>query len=485
MRNKRMRGLLCGLTAAAVLLMGGTNVAFASEIPPLFPTQQTVATDSIEGWPKAEALNSDTACVMDVDSGAILYNKNMDQRMYPASTTKIMTALVALENASLNETVTATETGASECTWDSSNLGIMPGEQFTVKDCLYAVLMKSANDFASQIAEHVGGTVENFVNMMNARAAQIGCMDTHFSNAHGMPAADHYTTAHDLVLIMREAMKNESFCKITGAQSYTIPATSRSEARYISSHNALIMQTEYYYDGCQGGKTGFTDESMCTFVSFAQKNGRTLITAAMHADTQQNVFEDTIKLLDYGFDQFQNISMDEGHDVYSGGMVTIPVTASAADVVMTEGETVETDFGRMVCESYTYHDYPVGNAEITETLFKEKTATPPPTPTPSPEPTETEPEDNRITRDDIKNIDPKLSPLNLDELITVPHIVMGVLILLIFIGLILIVAAVVKKSLDKKRKKKRIKPQKEFDIKEPDSKKSIEKTDNKKKKKRN
>ena len=453
MFNKRIKGLVSMVIATGVIFTSGARMVSASEIPSLVPPAQTVETNNINGWPKASNIVCDTACLMDADSGTILYNKGMHQRMYPASTTKVMTALVALEHSGLNEIVTATNAGTAEVTWDSSNLGILAGEQFTMEDCLYAVLMKSANDFSSQVAEYVGGSVDNFVDMMNQRAAEIGCKDTHFTNAHGMPDANHYTTAYDLVLIMREAIQDENFRKITGAQSYTIPATAQSEERYISSHNALIMPGDYYYEACLGGKTGFTDNSMYTFVSFAEKNGRTLIAAVMHGDTHPDVLADSIKLFDYGFDNFQNIVMDEGHDVYSGGTVTIPVNAVNSDVVMTEGESFETDFGTMVSENYTYHDYPVGYAEITQTSFDAKTETPTPTETPEPTETQPEPEEDHISREDIENLDPDLSPLNRDEWVTVPHIVMGILIFLIFLGFILIVATVVKKSRAKKKKK--------------------------------
>lgn len=454
MVNKRIKGLVSMVIAAGAVFASGARMVSASEIPSLVPPAQTVETNNIDGWPKASDIVCDTACLMDADSGTILYNKGMHQRMYPASTTKVMTALVALEHSGLDEIVTATDAGTAEVTWDSSNLGILAGEQFTMEDCLYAVLMKSANDFSSQVAEYVGGSVDNFVDMMNQRAAEIGCKDTHFVNAHGMPDANHYTTAYDLVLIMREAIQDENFCKITGSQSYTIPATALSEARSISSHNALIMPTNLFYEGCLGGKTGFTDNSMYTFVSFAKRNGRTLITALMHADTQQDIFDDTIKLFDYGFDNFHNIVMDEGHDVYSGGIVTIPINAVNTDVVMTEGKTFETDFGTMVSENYTYHGYPVGHAEITQASFDAKTETPMPTVTPEPPETQPEPQEESISREDIENLDPDLIPLNRDELVTVPHIIMGVLIFLILLGFILIVATVVKKSRAKRKKKK-------------------------------
>lgn len=457
MFDKRIRSLMKVLTAGIVSLTvfaNSTVIADATEIPSLIPEHQSIETNNIEGWPQGVDIGCDTACLIDADTGAVLYNKGMNLRMYPASTTKVMTALVALENSSLDEIVTATETGAVEVYYSSANLGIMPGEQFTMEDCLYAVLMKSANDFASQVAEHVGGSVENFANMMNERAAEIGCLDTHFVNAHGMPDADHYTTAYDLVLIMQEAIKNEEFCKITGAVTHTIPATALSGERFFGSHNVLILDTALYYEGCLGGKTGFTDDSMYTFVTFAKRDGRTLICATMHADTQADGAQDAVTLLDYGFDNFQNIVMDEGQQLYSGGTVTVPATASALDVAMEEGEHFETDFGNMVTKNYTYHGYAVGSTQVTEESFEEEMATP--TPTPEPEVTETEvEEDDTFTKEELKNIEPDVKGFNVEKLVTVPHIVIAILAVLIFIGIILIIVAARKKSRAKKKKHKK------------------------------
>ena len=158
-----------------------------------------IATNSISGWPQGPEIVDETGVLMDADTNTILYDKGMDQRMYPASTTKIMTALVVLENCQdLSATVTFTETGIQEVRSDSTNIQAQLGEELTVEQCLYAVLLASANEVSSQLAEYVSGSVDQFVALMNQKAQELGCKDTHFTNPHGLHDENHYTTAHDL-----------------------------------------------------------------------------------------------------------------------------------------------------------------------------------------------------------------------------------------------------------------------------------------------
>lgn len=380
MANRRKNHLMRALAVSLALVISIPCVVFgAPEETPAVPTGHPIETNSLAGWPHGPEIESDTACMLDAQTGVVLYNKGMMEKMYPASTTKIMTALIAIENSTMDEIVTFTETGVAEAYSGSSNLYTQVGEQFTMEDCLYALLMKSANDFASQIAEHVGGSVANFTQMMNDRAKGLGCNNTHFNNAHGLPDENHYTCAYDMALIMREAAKNETLCKITSAQNYVIAATPLTAERVISSHNAMIMPTDLYYEGCLGGKTGYTDASMYTLVSFAAgQDGRQVVTSTMHAPTSAQSFVDTKALFEYGLGNFMNQVVEEGPQVYSGGSVVLPTTATAADVVKTMGDTFETDFGVMINENFTYQGYPVGTAAITKASYDEANATPTP-----------------------------------------------------------------------------------------------------------
>lgn len=416
------------------------TVPVETATPEPTPTPMPITTNDIPGWPQAEQVSADTACLMDINTGAVLYDKAMTQKMYPASTTKIMTALIALENSTMDEKVVFTETGVAEAYAGSSNLYTNVGEEFTMKDCLYALLMKSANDFASQIAEHVGGSVENFTKMMNDRAAAIGCVNTHFNNAHGLPDENHYSCAYDMALILREASKNPEFCTITAAQTYTIPATAQIAERNISSHNALIMPGDYYYEWALGGKTGYTDAARNTLVSFAEKDGLKLVASTMHSPISAESFVNAKILYEYGFNNFKNMTMENGEGVYSGGMVTLPKDASDADVDVAFGDTVETADGQVVNEIFTYNDYEVGQAQIEKTAYDERMAeelAANATPTQEPSPTDS----TVVSTGNVQDNDGLAGGL-----ITVPHILIAVMTLLILIGIIAIIVTLVKRK---------------------------------------
>lgn len=341
-----------------------TNVSEVTPTPEPTPTPLPIETNAIEGWAFGPETTARTACLMDANTGTILYNKGMMEKMYPASTTKVMTALLVLENAQLDEVFTFTETGVAMAYAGSSNLITQVGEQFTVEDALHALMLKSANDFAAQIAEYVGGTLENFVQMMNDKAAELGCVNTHFTNPHGMPDEDHYSCAYDLCLIMQEASKNEDFCRISGTTKYQIPSTHLTDARNIETHNGLIMEGESHYDGAIAGKTGYTDAAWCTYVSVAERNGMKLVEATMKAPNNPTSFADAAILYDYGFGNFQNLMVKETGNGYYGGMVTVPNGVTTDDISAVQGETVETILGTMTEETYTYHGYEVGSIAI-------------------------------------------------------------------------------------------------------------------------
>lgn len=286
----------------------------------------SISTNAIEGWPQGPDIYSETAVLMDADTGAILYNKGMDEKRYPASITKIMTALLALENSNLDDQVTFTEECLADQTSDSGNIGMQVGEVLTMRQCLLALMIRSANDVATQIAVQIAGSVPAFADMMNQRAQELGCVNTHFVNASGMPDENHYTTAHDMALIFQEAIKNQDFVDIIGTQSFTIePTNMNPESRTYSTHHALVAESApEHYDGCFGGKTGVTEASKNTLVSGATRDGMTLIAVAMRADAGQ-VCQDHISMFDYGFDNFQKVEVP-------GGAVTIPKNVQITDL---------------------------------------------------------------------------------------------------------------------------------------------------------
>lgn len=227
--------------------------------------------DALE-YPATEAASS---VLVDMDTGRVLYASNEGERAYPASTTKIMTALLVLESYArgdieLADTVTVSASASSDLTADSSTAGLLPGEVMSVDDLLYCALMVSANEACNVLAEYVSGSVESFLDLMNNRAIELGCADTHFANTHGLPNENHYTTAGDLKIISAEALKHDKFVEIVNSLEKTIPATNKSEARELKSTNRLIdPASEFYYEKASGVKTGFTKAAGQCLVSTA------------------------------------------------------------------------------------------------------------------------------------------------------------------------------------------------------------------------
>lgn len=326
MRLKKLRTFGCTLLAGMALLLAMPVQALAAVNN---DNVCAIGSNSKENWPQASDIASGTGIVMDAKTGTILYDKGMDDLRYPASITKIMTTLIALENASLDTQVTFTATGMADAYAGSSNIDPSLGETFRMEDCLYMIMLKSANDVSTQVAETVAGSVPVFVEMMNQKAAALGCTNTHFSNASGLFAPDHYTTARDMALITQEALKNAEFRKIASTPSYTVPASNMNGARAYNNHHVMMMKddTTYYYDGCFGGKTGFTDESKNTLVTFCDKSGMELIVVVMYSPDGVVMFQDTKTLLDYACTNFElnnkgEVKTKNGDYVIDGAIMT-------------------------------------------------------------------------------------------------------------------------------------------------------------------
>lgn len=336
------RSVAAGILICAILMMTvGVQASVVEN-----GASYSISTNSISEWPQGPDIYAETAILMDADTGAILYNKGMDEKRYPASITKIMTCMLALEHSSLDEQVTFTETCQGDQVAGSGNAGMQVGEVLTMRQCLLLLMIRSANDVATQIAEHVGGSVEAFVDMMNQKAQELGCMNTHFVNASGMPDDNHYSTAYDMALIFREAIKSDTFREIIGTQSFVIePTNMNTETRSFSSHHPLVVRSApEYYEGCFGGKTGVTDSAKNTLVSGAERNGMTLIAVTMRADELGQLCQDQTNMFNYGFDNFSKVEVP-------GGYVTIPNGKDVADL-----KVVETVSGDVTAEAYYYND---------------------------------------------------------------------------------------------------------------------------------
>ncbi len=271
-----------------------------------------VVTNGIEGWPQAEDISAEAGILMDAESGTVLFSKNGEQKMYPASLTKVMTCLLALRKGDLNGTFALTEEAVAYSVSGSSNLDTHVGEVFRLEDALYGVMLKSANDLATGVAIHIGGgSLETFLGMMNEEAEKLGCTGTQFHNACGMPDPEHFTTALDLAKIGREAIGDEEFRKIIHTKTYVIPATEVYPQRTVDNRNKMLMTDEYAYDGYIGGKTGTTDDAGSCLISFAERDGRLLIAVTLHAVDSDATYKDHKALLDYGFAEYDNFVMEE------------------------------------------------------------------------------------------------------------------------------------------------------------------------------
>lgn len=251
----------------------------------------------------------ESAILMDASTGEILYEKNMHEQLYPASITKLMTVLLAFEYGKLDETVTFSEDAIFGIERNSSHIALDVGEQITLEQCLYAILLQSANEASLGVAEHIGGSKEDFAKMMNDRAKELGCKNTNFVNPNGLHDDNHYTSAYDMALIAKEVLKYDKFKEIISTLKYEIPPTNKQpETRYLYAQHQMIKPPSIYvYEGCEGGKTGFTNQALNTLVTYAKRDNTELI-AVVLKDTGANTYVDTKTLFDYGFENYETLT---------------------------------------------------------------------------------------------------------------------------------------------------------------------------------
>lgn len=262
-------------------------------------------------------ISAEAAILIDADTGQILYEKNSHEQLYPASTTKILTGIIAIEKGNPEDIIIIDEDVPKYT--DGTHIALEPGEKLTLRDLTNALLIESANDAAVAIAIHISGSVENFADLMNEKAKEIGALNTHFENPNGLPNENHLTTAYDLAMIAKYAMKNKDFRDIVKNYTYIIPQTNKKdEARYLKSSNRLLYSTRKIevdnkiipikYEGVNGVKSGYTKAAQQCLVSSATRGGQNLICVVLKAQGT-NVYVDTHKLLNYGFDNFEKINL--------------------------------------------------------------------------------------------------------------------------------------------------------------------------------
>lgn len=330
-------------------------------------------TNNIEGWPQGPNVYGNSAIVMDMNSGAILYGKKIDDRHYPASITKLLTALVALENSEPDDEVCFSENSVSFLEYGDASIGMTPGEILSMNDALYGMLLASANEVSYAIAESVGtlmgGGYDTFIQEMNDRSAELGCTGSHWTNANGLHDDQHYTTAYDMALIASEVYQFEEFRTVVQTLDYTIGATNLvGETRtFQQNHKMLWEGGYYYYEYCTGGKTGYTDQSRTTLVTMADNGNLRLVAVLLQDDG--DVYVDTRAMFDYAFSNFSKVSLKdqakadgvssyEDEDAY----VLLP---AGIDFSSLESEVVITDEKEAAGKvTYFYQGQNVGSADV-------------------------------------------------------------------------------------------------------------------------
>ena len=373
---KRLRRLLISLMITALMAAGMPMTAFAKP-----------------DWPSDTGIESEAGIVMDADSGAVLFGQNIHVQKAPASITKILTALVVIENSSLDDTVTFSHDAVYNVEDGSGNKNaIEEGDTLSVRDCLYLLLMRSSNQAANALAEHVSGSRDGFVKMMNEKTAELGCENSHFANPSGLNDDTQLTSVYDMALIASAAYKNDTLLTISKDKSYRLPATKNNpDGVTIQPEHKLLITTDTenpnYYPYAVAGKTGYTSVAGQTLVTYAIKDDRRQIAVTMKS-TQATHYQDTIALLDFGFLRFENVNISENETAYTSGdqpvqigdnsyqpsdlsmdtsaVITIPKDASFADAEKTVITDLPEDapLGAVALLSYKYNDRKIGQVYL-------------------------------------------------------------------------------------------------------------------------
>ena len=338
--------------------------------------------NSYEDWPQGPLIEGTAGIVMDLDTSAILYEKNIDTELYPASITKMMTGLIACERLNFSDSFTMTESAAYGIEAGSSTIYGDVNEVFTVEQALMGLMLESANEMALALAEQTSGSVKKFVELMNQRARELGCVHTHFNNPNGLPDETHYTSARDMALICQACWMNQEFRRYFTTDYYEIPPTNiMKDTRYVLNHHRMMPGKTNAYQGVLGGKTGYTQAAGNTLVTFARRNKLNLVVVVL--GSLDGAYADTAALLDYAFGSFEhlNLKLDlqpvptllpaEQYLIKSPNercsfpfrkavVVTVPVGTKRT--VITKDEKLITSLicSNRIRSTFFYHGHPVG-----------------------------------------------------------------------------------------------------------------------------
>lgn len=391
-RKHLFRKALQGL--AAVLGLSLTISALpvqASKKEDTILANQAVDVESNQwtAWPTGPVVSAESAILMEAETGIILYEKNIHKQQYPASTTKILTTLIAIESCALDEMVTFSYKATHDIDPGSNHIGIDANEQLSMEDCLKAILIRSANEVSFGVAEHIAkASWENFAPIMNERAKELGCLNSNFVNPNGLPNEEHVTTAYDLAMIGRAFFANELLCKMTlTKQLHLYPTENQPDEIWENNSMALLPGKEYAYEYIVGCKTGYTNAARSCLVSCAEKDGLKLICVVLR-DESPLQYEDTIALFEYGFSNFEkrNVSQNEtrynidtnnffynDNDIFGSSQallnlnkddyVIMPKTAPFSEAASTISYDTDSE-AEAALITYTYHGKYIGEASI-------------------------------------------------------------------------------------------------------------------------
>lgn len=341
-------------------------------------------TNSLTNWPAGPNIQATAGCVIDMESGAFLYSKNMDEKFYPASITKLLTVLVALENAELTDTVTVSEDSLSFLEYGDAYIGMKPGEEISMEDALYAILLASANEVSYAVAETVGtnnlgGDYSTFIEKMNERAKELGCTSSNWINPNGLHNEEHYTSAHDMALIAAEVYKHEEFRTIMKEYEHRIGFTNltQEERVFQQNHKMLWDGNQYYWELATGGKTGYTDQARTTLVTMAE-DGNLKLACVVLKDYGPVAYDDTRAMMEYVFQNFKKVPLAEQELsdqieslVDEGAYVLLPEGVDFAEVEceIKEEENGDSKNGSAI---FTYEGQVIGIASVmlSDTFFK-------------------------------------------------------------------------------------------------------------------
>lgn len=387
----RVLSILCIFSFAASLFFPFS--LYASAAPDDIDEEEArrqipIESNSIENWPDGPVINAQSAILIEAGTGTVLYEKNANEALYPASTTKILSCLLAIENCELNEIVSFSHEAVFSVPKDGSKIAIDVGEELTMEECLNAILIRSANEVTNAVAEHVAGSIPAFVEMMNERAKQLGCTNTNFVNANGLHDDNHYTTAHDLAMMGRAFFANELLCRMSVTKVlHLYPTDKQPDEIWENNHNQLLPGSKYAYEYLVGSKTGYTDQALSTLVTCAEKDGMRLICVVLK-DKAPSQYEDTITLFNYGFSNFEPVNISQTETKYNidntalyystndifgntspilsldtSDYIILPKTASFSDV--TSSINYNTVKENCIAEiEYSYHGAYIGSARI-------------------------------------------------------------------------------------------------------------------------